>query len=228
MFDKFDEEYVYGTSRSADERARYLPAAKHYADHGFGGRIGGGSRPAFLVVDMATAFTDPNTQLGWNLDLVVERQRELLDVMREKGLPSIFLTVAVGTGMMDTVALQKTPSTKQLLWGSRWVEIDERLGRLESEPIVVKQYYSGFFGTSLCSLLTNFRVDTVLIGGTSTSGCVRATAMDAIAYGFRPLVVEECCGDRNRAAHEANLFDIDMKYGDVVTQAEALAYLESV
>jgi nicotinamidase-related amidase len=224
-----DAEFRYGTSRYVAEREkRYGAAIASYAERGFGGRIGGGSWPAFVVVDMAKAFTNPQQQLGWDLDLVLTRIREILDVMRAKGMPVIFLTVALEPGMMNTVALQKTPATKSLLLGSELVEIDDRLGRRDNEPVLVKQYYSSFFGTSLSSLLTNFGVDTVLIGGTSTSGCVRATAMDAIALGFRPLVVEECCGDRNVAAHEANLFDIDMKYGDVISHAQALEYLESI
>jgi maleamate amidohydrolase len=208
--------------------ARYADSAEVYAQRGFGVRLGGGKKPAYVVVDLAKAFTDPKYKLGWDLTSVLDHTREILDVMRSRGQLVVFLTVALEPEMMKTVACQKIPANLDLRVGSREVEIDDRLGRRENEPLVVKQYFSGFFGTSLSSLLINRGIDTILLGGTSTSGCVRATAMDGIALGFRPLVVRECCGDRSQEAHNANLFDIDQKYGDVISHAEALDYVKSV
>lgn len=207
---------------------RYEASAQVYAQRGFGTRIGGGKKPAFVVVDLANAFTDTKYKLGCNLDSVVARTREILDVMRSRGQLVVFLTVALEPAMMKTIACQKIPANLDLRIGSREVDIDPRLGRREDEAVVVKQYFSGFFGTSLSSLLNANGIDTILLGGTSTSGCVRATAMDGIALGYRPLVVEECCGDRSVEAHQANLFDIDQKYGDVISHAEALKYVRSV
>lgn len=199
-----------------------------YRERGFGVRLGGGRRPAFVVVDLAKEFTDPRNAIGGDLDDVVANTRRILDRMRERGDLIVFLTVALEPRMIENVAVEKMPVLRSLRSGSPGTEIDERLGRRDDEPIVTKQFFSGFFGTPLASLLTNHGVDTVIMGGTSTSGCVRATAMDAIAHGFRPLVVRECCGDRSVSAHEANLFDIDQKYGDVITVDEALAYLDGL
>lgn len=198
-----------------------------YRERGFGVRLGGGRKPAYIVVDLAEEFTDPRNAIGWDLDAVVGNTRRILDAMRERGQLVVFLTVALEPQIIDNLAVEKMPVMRSLRSGSPGIEIDERLGRRDDEPVIAKQYFSGFFGTPLASLLTNHGVDTVLIGGTSTSGCVRATAMDAIANGFRPLVVEDCCGDRSVSAHEANLFDIDQKYGDVISLDDALAYIES-
>lgn len=208
--------------------ARYDASALLYSKRGFGGRLGGGKKPAFVVVDLAKAFTDPKDEVGWELGSVIDYTREILDVMRSRGHLVVFLTVALEPAMMNTIACQKIHGMANLRVGSREVEIDDRLGRREDEAVVVKQFFSGFFGTSLSSLLTSRGIDTILLGGTSTSGCVRATAMDGIALGFRPLVVEECCGDRSVEAHQANLFDIDQKYGDVISHAEALQYVKTV
>lgn len=201
--------------------------SESYRERGFGVRLGGGHKPAFVVVDLAKEFTDPRNAIGWNLDEVVGNTRRILDAVRERGQLIVFLTVALEPRIIDNLAVEKMPAMRSLRSGSPGTEIDERLGRRDDEPVIVKQYFSGFFGTPLASLLTNQGVDTILMGGTSTSGCVRATAMDGIANGFRPLVVEECCGDRSASAHQANLFDIDQKYGDVISMDEALAYIES-
>jgi len=198
-----------------------------YRERGFGVRLGGGRKPAFVVVDLAKEFTDPRNAIGWDLDAVVGNTRRILDAMRERGQLVVFLTVALEPQIIDNLAVEKMPVMRSLRSDSPGIEIDERLGRRDNEPVIAKQYFSGFFGTPLAPLLTNHGIDTILVGGTSTSGCVRATAMDGIAHGFRPLVVEECCGDRSVSAHEANLFDIDQKYGDVISLDDALAYIET-
>ncbi len=111
---------------------------------------------------------------------------------------------------------------------TRWVEIDPRIAPRETEPVLNKLFASGFFGTGLASLLTAAGVDTLIITGASTSGCVRATTVDALRYGFRPVVAREAVGDRNPDAHEANIYDIDAKYGDVVSVNDAINYLQEV
>ncbi|HET7273227.1 MAG TPA: isochorismatase family protein, partial [Rubrobacter sp.] len=112
--------------------------------------------------------------------------------------------------------------------GTRWAEIDPRIAPRKTEPVLNKLFASAFFGTPLGALLTAAGVDTLIITGASTSGCVRATAVDALQYGFRPVVPREAVGDRNHDAHEANLYDVDAKYGDVVSAEAVLHYLEEV
>ena len=120
------------------------------------------------------------------------------------------------------------PALLALEAGSRWAEIDPRIAPLESEPVLNKLFASAFYGTGLPSLLAAAGVDTLIVTGASTSGCVRATAVDTLQYGYRPVVPREAVGDRNPQAHEASLYDIDAKYGDVVSVGEIMKYLEEV
>jgi maleamate amidohydrolase len=139
----------------------------------------------------------------------------------------LFSTVAYDAGLQDAgVWIRKIPSNHLLVEGSEWVEVDERLGRRDSEGVLVKKYASCFFGTDLASRLMSRRIDTLLVTGCTTSGCVRATVVDACSYGFHTIVVEEAVGDRAELPHHASLFDMDAKYGDVVTLDDATAYLE--
>jgi N-formylmaleamate deformylase len=146
-----------------------------------------------------------------------------------KGLPVIYTTIGFEpSGKDGALWFQKVPALGDLELGGRWMEIDPRLGRREDETIVVKKGASGFFGTNLASILVSQGVDTVVLCGATTSGCIRATAIDLLQYGFPAIVPRECVGDRAQAPHEANLFDIQAKYADVVSLREALEYLESV
>jgi nicotinamidase-related amidase len=182
-----------------------------------------------LVVDFSRGFTDPACPVGSDLTAAVESTTQVLEVARAKGLPIVFTTIAFEAGGADGgIWMQKMPALAALELGSAWVEIDPRLGRRAGEPVVVKKGASGFFGTNLTAILVSAGVDAVVLCGATTSGCVRATAVDLLQYGFPTLVPRECVGDRAQAPHEANLFDIDMKYADVVGLDEALAYLESV
>lgn len=198
-----------------------------YEQRGFGRGIGFGRRSAVLVVDVIQAFTDPASPLGANLDAMVEAIRQLLDAARARSLPVIFTTVAYDEGPWQParVFLEKVPSLKILRVGTPQVEVDGRLGRLVSEPVLVKQFASAFFGTALASFLTSHGCDTVMVTGCTTSGCVRASVVDALQYGFRPIVPREAVGDRAPQPHEANLFDIQAKYGDVLSLEETLAHL---
>jgi maleamate amidohydrolase len=181
------------------------------------------------VVDFELGFTDPECPLGSDLTAEVEATRRVLDVARAKRLPVVFTTIAFERNLKDgTLWLQKIPSLAALEVGSRWVEIDPRLEVREDETIVVKKGPSAFFGTNLVALLVSEGVDGVVLCGATTSGCIRATAIDLLQHGFPTVVPRECVGDRAQAPHEANLFDIEAKYADVVSLEDALAYLETV
>jgi len=197
---------------------------------GFHGRAGFGQRPALLVIDVNVGFTDPASPLVCDLEDVVAAIRRLLDEFRLAELPVVYTTVSYDEG--DKVAaaafIDKIPALLTLEAGSRWVEIDPRIAPLPSEPVLNKLFASAFFGTPLSSLLASAGCDSVVVTGASTSGCVRATAVDAIQHGYRPAVPREAVGDRNQAAHEANLYDIDTKYGDVVSVDDVVAHLEEL
>ena len=208
----------------SDEQAREV-----YAKARLGESITMGSRPAVLVVDFSCGFTDPDCALGSDLTAEVEATKRLLDAAREKGLPVIFTTIGFEESLKDGgLWLQKVPSLGDLQLGGRWVEIDPRLERRPEETVIVKKVASAFFGTNLASVLISQGIDSVILCGATTSGCIRATAIDLLQYGFPTLVPRECVGDRAQAPHEANLFDIQAKYADVVPLEEALAYVESV
>ena len=208
----------------SDEQAREV-----YAQAGLGASVTLGSRPAVLVVDFSCGFTDPECALGSDLTPQVEATRRLLEAARDRGLPVVFTTIGFDASLKDGgLWLQKVPTLGDLQLGGRLVEIDERLGRRDDETVIVKKGASGFFGTNLASVLVSQGVDTVILCGATTSGCVRATAIDLLQYGWPTLVPRECVGDRAQAPHDANLFDIQAKYADVVTVDEAIAYVESV
>ena len=205
----------------ADEEARRI-----YAEARLGESVTMGSRPAVLVVDFSCGFTDPECALGSDLAAEVEATRRLLDAAREKGLPVIFTTIGFEPSLKDGgLWLQKVPSLGDLQLGGRGVEIDPRLERRPEETLIVKKGASAFFGTNLAAVLISQRVDSVIMCGATTSGCIRATAIDLLQHGFPTLVPRECVGDRAQAPHEANLFDIQAKYGDVIELADALDYL---
>ena len=197
---------------------------------GFGGRGGFGRRPALVVIDMTLGFTDPESPLACDLEGPIAEIQKLLSTARQAEIPIVFTTVAYRESDKLTAAafIDKVPALLTLQAGSRWAKIDPRMAPEETEPVLNKLFASGFFGTGLSSLLTDAGTDTLIITGASTSGCVRATAVDALQYGFRPVVPREAVGDRNPDAHEANLYDIDAKYGDVVSVQEVLDQLEIV
>ncbi len=208
----------------SDEQAHQV-----YAAAGLGQSITLGSRPAVLVVDFTCGFTDPECALGSDLTEPVEATKRLLDVARAKSLPVVFTTIGYEANLKDGgLWLQKAPRLGDLQVGGRWVEIDPRLEPRENETIVLKKGASGFFGTNLASILISQQVDSVVLCGATTSGCIRATAIDLLQYGYPTIVPRECVGDRAQAPHEANLFDINAKYADVVSVGEALEYLEGV
>jgi maleamate amidohydrolase len=197
---------------------------------GFHGRAGFGTRPALIVVDMNVGFTDPASPLQCDLDRAVDAIQALLREARAASLPVVFTTVAYDEAGKQTAAafIDKVPALLTLEVGSRWVEIDPRLAPLPGEPVLVKLFASAFFGTALASFLVAKGCDSLIVTGASTSGCVRATVVDALQYGYRPIVPREAVGDRNPDAHAASLYDIDAKYGDVVSLTEVLDHLEEL
>ena len=197
---------------------------------GFGGRGSPGRRPALAVIDMTLGFTDPDSPLACDLEEPVQNISKLLEVARKVEIPVLYTTVAYRESDKVTAAafIDKVPALLTLEAGSRWAEIDPRIAPRETEPVLNKLFASAFYGTGLPSALAAAGVDTLIVTGASTSGCVRATAVDALQYGYRPVVPREAVGDRNPDAHEANLYDIDAKYGDVVSVEEVLESLQSV
>jgi nicotinamidase-related amidase len=192
---------------------------------GFGQRAGGvGRRPALVIIDMNYGFTDPASPLVCELDDTVEAIGKLLEAARRAELPVVFTTVSYGEGDKVTAKafIDKVPVLLTLEAGTRWVEIDERIAPRPAEPVLNKLFASAFFGTPLASLLASHGCDSVIVTGASTSGCVRATVVDVLQHGYRPVVPREAVGDRNAAAEEAALYDIDLKYGDVVSLDECL------
>lgn len=194
---------------------------------GFHGRAGLGEKPALIVVDVNVGFTDPASPLRCDLDEVVRAIQRLLQEFRAAELPVVFTTVAFDAAAKAAAKafIEKVPALLVLEAGSRYVEIDPRIAPLPEEAVLVKCFASAFFGTALPSILASNGCDSVVVTGASTSGCVRATAVDALQHGYRVVVPREAVGDRNPAAHEANLYDLDAKYADVVGLDDLLARL---
>ncbi|MGE0518536.1 MAG: isochorismatase family protein [Candidatus Binatia bacterium] len=202
--------------------------AAFYRERGLGKRVGFGRTPALVIVDFINGFTDPASPLGSSLDREIAATQQLLSLAREGGIPVHFTTIAYASDCKDAgVWPAKFPALRTLTVGSTWSEIDSRLSPRPEEVVWSKKGASAFFGTGLAPSLVAGGVDTVLITGCTTSGCVRATAVDSCQYGFRTIVVAEAVGDRARPPHDANLFDIDAKYGDVVTLQDAVGYLSA-
>ena len=188
-----------------------------------------GENPAVLVVDFSRGFTDPECTMGSELTQEVEATNRLLATAREREIPIIFTTIGFEPNLKDgSLWLEKAPGLGDLVVGGKWVEIDPRLERRDEETVILKKGASAFFGTNLPSILVSQGVDTVIMCGATTSGCIRATAIDLLQYGYPTLVPRECVGDRAQGPHEANLVDIQAKYADVVPVEEVLAYVESV
>jgi nicotinamidase-related amidase len=197
-----------------------------YARAGWGQSIRRGSRPAIVVVDFTRGFTEAQYATGADLTAEVRATARLLAAAREKRCPVVFTTIAYAANGRDGGAwLQKAPGLGILKEGSPPAELDPRLPRAPEDTVISKKGASAFFGTNLAAVLSALRVDTVVICGATTSGCVRASVVDSVQSGFPTLVPRECVGDRAAGPHEANLFDIHAKYGDVISLEDALEYI---
>jgi nicotinamidase-related amidase len=200
-----------------------------YRRHGLAGEVGFGTSPAVLVVDFIRGFTEASSPLAADFDAELEATARLLAAARQAQIPIFFTTTAYHPDCKDAgLFVRKVPSLKVLQLGSDWVQVDARLRRRTSEILIEKKYASAFFGTALVSHLMTLGVDTLIIAGCTTSGCIRASTVDALQHGLRAIVPVECVGDRAVETHRVNLMDIHGKYGDVVSLEETLAYLRGI
>ena len=184
--------------------------------------LGLGERPALVLVDVIKGFTDPACPLGSEADSVVDACRALLDVFRKKRLPVFFTTVVYHDESQARVFRQRVPALNVLEPGSEWVKVDPRIAPIDGEIVIEKQWASGFFNTDLARQLEAAGADSIVIGGLTTSGCVRATAVDGLQNDYRVVIAREATGDRNLTAHESNLFDLQAKYVDVLALQDVL------
>ena len=203
--------------------------SSEYERKGFSARSGYGTRPALLIVDFINGFTDAGTGLGGDYGAELAVTTKLLAEFRARALPVFFTTVAYEPHLRDGGQfVAKIPALSILVKGSTWVKVDERIHPRPSEQVVLKKYASAFFDTRLDMELRGLGVDTLVIVGCTTSGCIRASAIDSMQNGFRTVVVRDAVGDRAQTPHEVNLFDIDAKYGDVVSSGDVLDYLRGL
>jgi len=192
----------------------------------FDGKLVPGGRPALLIVDMVMAYLTPGSPLALDGAAALGAAARLADIARGAGAPVIFTNVVYRAGGRDGgLFYRKVPALKVFQEGSILGEFPATLRPHAGELVVTKQYASAFFGTSLASTLRALDIDTLLIAGFSTSGCVRATALDALQSGFAPFVVRDACADRHASPHEANLFDLQAKYAEVIDEAAAAGML---
>jgi maleamate amidohydrolase len=196
----------------------------------FDGALQPGPRPAVIVVDFINAYVTEGSPLyAPPVVAAVAATPPLLAAARAAGVRVIYTKVLYHQGGGDGgLFVRKVPALRAMVEGEPLTEIVPSLAPRPEDLIVVKQYASAFFATSLASTLTADRIDTLIIVGCSTSGCVRATALDAMQHGFMPLVVRDCVGDRHAGPHEANLFDIQAKYGEVAGRDAVIAYLDAL
>lgn len=197
-----------------------------YASAGFGGRLGFGRKAALIVVDFCMAYLETDSPLYAGIEEELAVNEKLVAACRDAGVSVIFTNVEFSAGGKNGgLFYRKVEALKCFDKGNPLAEFPPSLQPRDDEVVVTKQYASAFFGTSLGSTLSAMGCDTAIITGLSTSGCVRATALDALQYGFIPIVVSDACGDRDRRVHEANLFDLAAKYADVVTSDEVFSWL---
>jgi len=198
----------------------------NYSTGAFGGKLGFGSRQALLMVDFAQAYFAPESPLCANRPEVIPQALALLQWARARSMLVCHTRVEYrADGLDGGVFFRKVPALKVFCSGNPLGEVVPELAPLADEPVVTKQYASAFFGTSLASTLHAQGVDCVLLAGMSTSGCVRASGVDALQHGFIPVVISDACGDRHPQPHNSSLFDLNAKYADVMTLAQAQAAL---
>jgi maleamate amidohydrolase len=193
----------------------------------YGTRVGFGKNPALILVDFVQAYFDPSSDLYAGVDAALASALRVREAAHRAGIPVILTHVQYhATGVDGGRFFEKARPLRNFLPGSNTAGWPQGLAPQDGELVISKQYPSAFFGTSLASTLTAAGIDSVILTGLTTSGCVRATCVDAMSHGFKVCVVREACGDRHSAPHEANLFDMNAKYADVVSEGEVLAYLE--
>lgn len=184
--------------------------------------------PALIVVDMSYGFTQSDSPLGGEFGATVDAAAELIQAFRSAGLSVIYTTVVYDSPEQASVFRERLPSLDILQRGSRWVEIDARVAPTDLEPVVEKQFPSAFAGTNLAQHLNTHEIDSLVVIGLTTSGCVRATVVDGLSHNYRVWVVKEGVGDRNLTAQDANLHDMNAKYAEVVSLSEAMDHLRQI
>ena len=195
-----------------------------YRRQNFGNRVGFGRKPALLIVDFQVGFADPEVFGGGNVREAVAATVPLVAEMRALGLPVAYTRAVFADDGSDAgVFGMRVPALKRLTDSADISQIVPELTPVHGEYVVRKTGPSAFFGTSLASWLNAKGVDTPMVSGATTSGCVRASVIDSISYNYRTTVVTDCCGDRALEPHEANLFDMGQKYADLMTASEAIA-----
>ncbi|MEQ5805899.1 isochorismatase family protein [Alteromonas sp. NFXS44] len=195
----------------------------------YNNRIGFGKKPALVLIDFVEAYYDKSCDLYADVEDALASAIRVLEAARDAGIPVIYTNVVYHpSGFNGGTFFKKAKPLRYLTEGSPMGAWAKGLAPKENELVISKQYPSAFFGTSLASTLTAAGIDSVLLTGLTTSGCVRASCVDACSHGFIPIVVEEACGDRHEAPHQANLFDMNAKYADVVKELEVIDYLKSL
>ncbi len=189
---------------------------------GFGGALGVAGPVGLLLVDFVNGFADPALFGGGNIDAAIDAAAPVLEEARSIGLPVAHSRIVFADGAAPNIFALKSRNLLSLTDGAHSSAIVDRLAPLPGELIVRKTVPSAFFGTDLLPWLVSRGVRTLLIAGVTTSGCVRASVVDAMSWGLRPVVLTDCCGDRSLSAHRASLFDMDQKYADLMQSAAAL------
>ncbi|MEU7143270.1 isochorismatase family protein [Nocardia sp. NPDC046473] len=203
-----------------------IERADDYRRSGYSARLGAGTSPAVLVVDICAAYLTDGSPLRAPVDGAVRAAAEIVTQARQSGLPVIFTRVRFESGGPDGGLFRhKVPVLRVFEAGNPLGDFLDDPAPAPGDVIITKQYPSAFHATPLAAVLAAQRIDTLVIVGLTTSGCVRASATDAMQHGFRPLVVADACGDRDTTLHEANLLDLDIKYADVLSLPEALDVL---
>ncbi|TXS91998.1 isochorismatase family protein [Parahaliea maris] len=203
-------------------------AADNYAGV-YGNRIGFGKRPALVLIDFVEAYFDRDCDLYADVEEALASALRIVEEAREQGILVVYTKVEYHpSGINGGRFFEKALPLRHLVEGSPMGAWASGLEPAAGELVVSKQYPSAFFGTSLASTLTAAGIDSVILTGLTTSGCVRASCVDACSHGFIPIVVADACGDRHDGPHEANLFDMNAKYADVVSEAEIIDYLKSL
>ncbi len=200
--------------------------AADYARAGFGQSLAWGSRPALVMVDLIRAYFEPGAEFYMGSDACLVAAARVLGAARAAAIPVLCTRVEYDKdGVNGGLFVRKVPALRHLVPGGPLGEIMPQIAPGEHEVVIVKQYASAFFGTTLATTLNALGVDTVIITGVSTSGCVRATAVDALQHGFVPLVVRQAVGDRDPGPHESALFDLQAKYAEVVEEDSVVSWL---
>lgn len=195
----------------------------------FDGSLGFGQAPALILVDFVAAYFNENSPLYAGVDAALASALRIRAAARAAGIPVIYTNVVYEEGGADGgVFYRKVPALEVFVKGNPLGDWPAGLDPADDELVVSKQYPSAFFGTDLAPRLSQLGVDTLIITGVTTSGCIRATCVDTMSHGFVPIVVADACGDRHKAPHEANLFDMNAKYADVVNEATVIEHLQGI